>query len=458
MAVASSQQPLPGKVGSDGEQTDFDGATLRVLHGLRSTISDDDSLVSFVIQEFGTDDAGARLQIEQWAMAQWIERRDGRWSLTRQCELIVDQQLAALSTEPEVEGAPAQLRRPYDTAKLKVEQRSISVFQALRKIEKQEIILEPDFQRAFVWDEVRQSRLIESILIRIPLPAFYIDATDSVRWAVVDGLQRLSTLYRFCRVPGFALKGLEFLTELDGKTFSSLPQNYKVLIEDDTQLIFNNLLPETPPKAKFTIFSRVNTGGMQLNAQEIRHALLQGPITKLLKELSSSARFLKTTDRAIDSTRMADRELILRAIAFAKFGTKNYREFDDLNTFLVDAMERFNGEVSAEELRELGERFLVSVEAVKTIFGRYAFRKFGGPGTRRGPINKALFEAMTVAVMNIAERGLLIERKDTVVHGLAALLANDEEFFNAVTYGTGKTSAVQKRFGAVQVLLEKVVQ
>jgi hypothetical protein len=254
------------------------------------------------------------------------------------------------------------------------------------------------------------------------------------------------------------LRGLEFLSELDGKTFRTLPQSYKVLIEDDTQLIFNNLLPETPARAKFTIFSRVNTGGMQLNAQEIRHALFQGPITRLLKTLSCADKFLTATDRAIESRRMGDREVILRTLAFAQYGTKNYRRYDDLNSFLIDAMQRFNTEVSEAELAALGARFLSSVETIRTIFGRYAFRKFSGAGSRRGPVNKALFEALTSAVMQVPDRACLLERRDRLFDGLIKLLKTDTDFISSVTYGTGKTIAVQTRFQTIERLIDEVIK
>lgn len=435
---------------------EINGSVLRIFEAIRSNSFDDSSLKAYINSEFGGVVESSDELIKRWVNGDLIQQYDGRWTLTRHAESIAIDAEFDLSVEPESE-EPSQLqKKPYDAAKLKVEQRNISVFQALRKIEKNEIILEPDFQRAFVWDEVRQSRLIESILIRIPLPAFYIDASDATRWVVVDGLQRLTTLYRFCRVPGFTLQGLEFLNELEGKNFEGLDQNYKVLIEDDTQLIFNNLLPETPAQAKFTIFSRVNTGGMQLNAQEIRHALFQGKITDKLKRIVSSNRFLVATDRAIDSKRMADRELVLRTLAFAYFGYRGYAAYDDLNGFLIHAMEHFNNEVSSSELDRLEESFLNSLESVKRIFGRYAFRKFTGESTRRGPINKAIFEAMVASLMGFNEMDLLISRRNSVMTLFARALEQDGEFYKSVTYGTGKTYAVNKRFGVIGDLFYKV--
>ncbi len=367
------------------------------------------------------------------------------------------EQGVAFGTEEEDDvGVPEHPLKPYDVAKLKVEQRPISVFQALRKIEKGEIVLDPEFQRAFVWDDVRQSRLIESILIRIPLPAFYLDATDEVRWSVVDGLQRLSTLYRFCRHDSFALTGLEFLSELAGLRFLELPQKYRVLIEDDTQLIFNNLLPGTPVRAKFTIFSRVNTGGMQLTPQEIRHALQQGPVTKLLRTLAHSPTFLESTGGALESLRMTDREVILRALSFMEFGVDQYRQFNDLNAFLVDSMEKFNAR-SPAQLDDLGRRFARALHSVHLMFGKYAYRKYYQRGGRRSPFNKALFEAWICGVLpyNSIE---LIARKTAIEDAFLRAMNEDSDFVKSITTSTGQFNAVKVRFSTIADLLGEAMR
>jgi len=135
---------------------------------------------------------------------------------------------------------------PYDPSEINIKAASFRVFQVMRKISAREIDLQPDFQRHIVWDETRQSRLIESILIRIPLPAFYLDAVDDDKWLVVDGLQRLSTLDRFYNKNELRLKNLEFLRELEGKTFAELPRKFQRQIEDHTELIFYIIQLDTP--------------------------------------------------------------------------------------------------------------------------------------------------------------------------------------------------------------------
>lgn len=164
--------------------------------------------------------------------------------------------------------------KPYDPQKINVQIKALTLYQVRRKLERGQIELQPDFQRNFVWDAVRQSRLIESMLIRIPLPAFFLDATRDDKWVVIDGLQRLTTIQNFCQPKTeddrLRLRDLEFLPELNRKTFSELPQKYQQRLDDDTELTLYLLQPGSPPEAKFTIFSRVNTGGVVLTPQEIR--------------------------------------------------------------------------------------------------------------------------------------------------------------------------------------------
>jgi hypothetical protein len=394
----------------------------------------------------------------------WLENLNNNLSLTELGASWLDSQGNELDVEEEDSSSDDTIKNPYDVVKLKMETKSPSIFQVLRKIEKKEIDLNPDFQRAFVWDLTRQSRLIESILIRIPLPAFYIDATNATYWNVVDGLQRLTTIDRYCRQQAFELSGLQFLTELEGKKFEELPKQYKVLIEDDTELLFYNLMPGTPVLAKFTIFSRVNTGGMQLTPQEIRHALSQGKSTKLLGSLAKSNDFKIATEGVVECLRMSDRELILRALAFMHLGVNAYREFNELDKFLLHAMEKINA-LSSSELKEMEQEFIKSLRKVRTIFGRYAFRKFTQRHGRRSPLNKALFEVWVVCVKRY-KQDELERNKEKIIDAFINLLSpSDNHPFTSINYfsrsissSTSNWSAVSMRFSSIENLLKEICQ
>jgi hypothetical protein len=340
---------------------------------------------------------------------------------------------------------------PFDPTKINVVREPMSVFQAMRKIHLGEIKLDPDFQRNLVWDETRQSRLIESILLKIPLPAFYLDAIEPDKWLVVDGLQRLSTLEQFCNKKKLKLTGLEFLgRKFDGMRFDQLPRSSQRDIEE-TQLTMYIIRPETPPKVKFTIFYRINTGGMVLTGQEIRHATFPGRAPGLLRTLAESDEFKRATFFSVNPKRMDDRECVLRHLAFRITKYENYKK-PDLNDFLGSAMDTLNSAAQGS-VDELCNGFRKAMTLCHTIFGPYAFRKFRRPN--RGPINKALFESWSTAVLDYKEEDLLRNSK-TIVNQLEDSLGSDSEYLKSLSLATGGINAVKKRFTKAHQILDLV--
>jgi hypothetical protein len=178
--------------------------------------------------------------------------------------------------EEEKEEQGLVIERPFDPEKIKVKTKAALVDSIVKRISHGEIDLAPDFQRhARIWNAPRKARLIESLLLRIPLPVFYVAADASENWSVVDGLQRMTTINDF--VNGiFPLSELEYLTQFNGFKFDDLPRPMGRRISE-TELVVHVIEPGTPEEVMFNIFSRINTGGMRLNDQEIRHALHKGP-------------------------------------------------------------------------------------------------------------------------------------------------------------------------------------
>ena len=158
------------------------------------------------------------------------------------------------------------------------------------------------------------------------------DGTDDDEWLVVDGLQRLTALKRFILDGSLQLEGLEFLATLQGKTFGQLPRSYQRRIEE-TQVTVFVIQENTPPQVKFNIFKRINTGGLPLSPQEIRHALYPGAAAVLLEKLAASPEFKRATANAIRDDRMGDRECVLRGLAFMLLKPESYRA-GELDSFL----------------------------------------------------------------------------------------------------------------------------
>lgn len=370
-------------------------------------------------------------------------------------ELVVEEPPQADEAGLEVEAeADVQIARPFDPTRIRVEAKPLTLDLVLTRLKEGEIELQPGFQRKEVWRPDSQSRLIESILIRIPLPAFYFDATDDDRWLVVDGLQRLTALKKFYLDKTLVLYGLEFL-ELNGCGYDDLPRNLQRRISE-TQITAYLIESGTPPEVKFNIFKRINTGGLPLSSQEIRHALNQGPATKLLEDLAASTEFVTATGASVRSIRMEDRELVLRFLALAMAPRSSYTS-QDLDTVLNEAMAQLN-RVSADRRQDLDLRFRRAMIAAYSIFRRQTFRKFTYESQPRSPVNKALFEGWSVNLDRIGDGELqkLVARRDAVIRGSIAL-TREPSFFDSISLSTGDPKKVRLRDAAIRDLIGEVI-
>jgi hypothetical protein len=285
----------------------------------------------------------------------------------------------------------------YPQATVKLSKAQYSIFELKRKNEnekRREIILNPDFQRHQVWKKVKQkSELVESILMDIPLPLIYLFEKKDGCKEVVDGRQRLSTLFDYLNGT-FALGELQILRELNGKKFEHLDPMLQSKLEDH-QIMAYIIQPPTPERIKFDIFDRVNRGGTQLNNQEMRNALYQGHATRLLNECASSEDFIKATGGAIKSDRMKDRYLVLRFLGFYLWRTTRLEiEYKShIDEFLAAVMQHLNDAQQFEELAFLEEAFTKAMKYSYNLFGSDGFR-FETQHTNRRPINMPLFEAL----------------------------------------------------------------
>lgn len=374
----------------------------------------------------------------------------------------VDEQLDMLgqSTGVEQEASAEESERiaePFDPDDIDVVTRSMTVDLLLSRTASGMIDLQPDFQRRWgVWDIKRQSRLIESLLLRIPLPVLYAAEDDDERWEIVDGIQRLSTIARFIKpeiVNGkpLILSGLEYLRDYEGKDFKGLGSRLQMRLRE-AELIIHLIRKGTPPEVKFNIFARINTGGITLSPQELRHAITPGKARDLLEAWANSPEFLEATDRSVRSIRMDDRELVLRFIAFYLLGLEAYRQ-PDMDGFLIAAMKTINATDEAR-LEQVRKRFVRAMTVAHAIFGKDAFRKRFSADSARLPINKAVFEALSVnlALLSAAQRETLVARCEQVQSGFVQLCL-DRSFESAISQGTGDIRKVNRRFNAIQEML-----
>ena len=321
------------------------------------------------------------------------------------------------------------------------------------------IILDPDFQRIpDLWDDQKQSRLIESLIIKIPLPTFYFDAGDNENLIVVDGLQRLYAIKRFMALEKgdpkrLLLTGLEYLTEYNGYSFEELPSNIQKRIKAHVITAYI-IRPGTPDKVRTSIFTRINTGGLTLEPAEIKNSVYRGQAADLLKELAHSNAFIHATRGKIDTSRMMDCEFVNRFMAFFLLGVDLYA--GNLEDFLNDAMIRLQKETS-DTLEKCRKDFLKAMTYAYRIFGDTAFRKLNVNG-RYGRINKPLYDAVSVNLAILSEENceILVKKKEQLLWRYTELL-KDTGFQDIITNGTAKIRNVQDRHSKIYKIFQEVL-
>ncbi len=359
----------------------------------------------------------------------------------------------------ELEEEESIIIEAFDPNLIKVETRPMTIDLVLSRIAHDELDLAPDFQRqAGIWTNSAKSRLIESILIRIPLPAFYMDATNEDRWLVIDGLQRLTAMKQFVLDKDLTLKGLEFLPQLENKSYDELPRNFQRRILESLLTVYV-IEKGTPPEVKFTIFRRINRGGLPLSPQELRHALNPGKAPNFLAVLADSEEFKQATGiRDWRKKRMVDREFVLRFLAFniTHYHDYNYKSLD---VFLNEGMVKIN-QMSEADLELLKSKFVKAMIAANEIFDKFAFRKRERDDLgKKYSINKALFEAWSVSLAVLTEEQIktLTERKEILSDRFINLMADDEDFQAAISHGTSTIGKVKYRFKKIESLIEEIL-
>jgi len=337
---------------------------------------------------------------------------------------------------------------------ISVEQQNIDFL--IGKLEDGEIDLNTEFQRSKdLWKNDKMSRLIESLMVNFPIPGFYFDITDKNNWQVVDGLQRLSALKKFVIDNELKLQKLDFLKEIEGKTFNDLSSDeldkHRIRAMKRTQIILYKIRHGTPKPVKYRLYERINTGGLKLNSQEIRHALNQGIAADYIEELSKLPEFQQIVK--ISSARMLDREFLLRYIAFREIPFYNYKPF--LSQFLDDAMEKI-ATFSDSRRKQLKQELVNALKTAHQIFDTKAFRKITEP---RAKYNGALFETWTVHLSQLTdeERTLLALNKTQVIDSFKLLLTQDTTFFDSISKGNSRLKDIETRFSKVEQLIKDVL-
>ncbi len=337
---------------------------------------------------------------------------------------------------------------PFDPKNVHITTKPLPLDAILRRLAQKTLNLSPEFQRNTVWNITQQSKLIESLMLNIPIPLFYVSADENNKWDVIDGLQRLTAIKLFCMDKSIKLKGLEFFTSFNGRGFDDLPPIYSNRIMEST-FQFVIVEPTTDKYVKFNIFKRINTGGMSLNAQEIRHAMYYGQGTKFIDDLIQS-RAVKKVFGSASNQRMRQQETVLRSISFLYYGFNNYPNDYDEDAFLCDCLMDLNsGNANFGELRE---RLLIGVNRSIDLFQTNTFRL--KKGVRMGSVNGSLFEVFVYWLSDIGDEEFKkLQQYGTAILDVINEKSKEKEFYRAISRDPWKKKNVLLRFSYIRELL-----
>lgn len=352
------------------------------------------------------------------------------------------------------DSSESEMSDPFDPTKIQIQSKPDTLRNIIERLKHGEIDMNTNFQRhPDLWPPAKMSRLIESILIRFPLPAFYFDASDDDKWLIVDGLQRLSSIRKFVIDKKLKLSGLEYLNRLKGKGYDELPRQYKRRI-DECPITMFQIMPETPLDVKYSVFRRINTGGLVLNNQEIRNAMAKQPERDFLQKLTTNNYLIKSIGD--QSRRMADQELVLRFIAFYNHDFVTSKK--SIASFLDDAIAHI-AKSTDTDLAVIEDVYNAAIKTCYEIFGKFAFEKHS-PADNSKRIRKSatLFEVWMVSIAKLMhlERELLVTKKDKIKEKFA-ILTTDEDFSRSISLATQKHDHVIIRYEKINALIKEVL-
>lgn len=402
-----------------------------------------------------------------------IQRRNEECMEKRKIELEdvlqkAESEFAGLEYEPESvdsndEGDTGEV--PFNADKIRIDQQMLSLKYIMELIDAGLMELNPGYERNRVWkDKKKKSLLIESLMLRIPIPAFYFYENEDTRFQVIDGQQRLATIHEFVNNQ-FRLTGLEYLRDTcDRKFFKDIDLRYQQRIYR-TQIAVNILDARSPKEVIYDIFRRINTGGMKLNPQEMRNAVCKPSVREFLKKSTENSNFLMATRRLVRDERMDAQELVLRFYAFSRLYDyeKNelVNEYSSVAMMLDDAVEKLRL-LDKQELTELYWKFDEAMRRCHNAFGAFCFAKIRIRDDEiqlfsRDYINKSLFTSFSVIIMEHRYDSLDLRKyREHILHVLAKTLENPE-YVNAITAATGDKSKVRCNFYYSRSVLEEGV-
>ena len=323
-------------------------------------------------------------------------------------------------------------------------------------IENRAIDLSPGYQRRTRWTRPKQSLLIESFLMNVPVPPVFLHEQAYGEYAVIDGKQRLTAISDFFE-DKLRLTALTVFRDLNNRTFSELPLSLQAALRTRPSLRAVIILRQSDPDIKNLVFHRLNTGGVTLNPQEVRNNAYPGPLNDLIQEVSGTSRFhkllhIKNRDRSAVYREMRDAEFVLRYFTFRE----TWQTFAGGMELRMDSFMEENQTPSGDELLAFESLFTHSLDLVEAAFGDHTFQRWMPERQQwRQPVLASLYDAQMFGVQGFSAADLQ-SNQEPIVLGIQELFS-DTEFRQAVDAATNTPTYFRRRIERVRQLLSEII-
>lgn len=337
---------------------------------------------------------------------------------------------------------------------LVIQQSDFSLSTISNMVENRSIDITPHYQRRDRWSIEKQSALIESFLMNVPVPPVYLSEDDYGAYSVIDGKQRITAISDFLSNK-LKLKNLNEFPELEGFTFKDLPSQLKNVLSVRPFIRVITLLKQSDPQLKYEVFLRLNTGGEILKPQEVRNVAYSGPLNDLLFELSESP-FLKLkmkieSDKSSAYRNMDDLEHVLRFLTIRV-------EFDSIGGVLGKEMDMFMRNNRDGDISRFRELFNIAIERCEHLWGEKSFQKPSINGWREQLISP-LYDAQMVAASMLSDSDYdsIKNKQAEIIRNTEIIFATDQEFVKSISQSTNNPASIKKRVNSMQNMLMGLV-
>lgn len=366
---------------------------------------------------------------------------------------------SVVDVEVEEEYLGKTITQPFSPSDIRLTTPPMNLGDLIEMIQAGWINFETEYHReGNLWNNTQQSRLIESILLGLRLPAFYFEEVSIRKWNIIDGMQRCCAINNFFVEQNLSLNNLEFLGgRYNGKKFRDFdfPTRREIRM---LPITVNILSRGVPDMVKYVLFNRLNTGGLTTNRQEIRNALFHGTATEIIKEMANCNEFLIVTQMKISRRRQLDMDYVSHFVAFYIQGWRQY--IPDMETYIDKSLEVLNNKFAESDCNKMIRDFKKSMILAEKLFGQGTSLEKRMKNKGQTLLNKSFFEVISVLLSKLSDEecDLLEIRKDLLNQNVDLTMNYNQKYRNSFSQHVGNRTSVMVRFSYTELIIENTLK